>query len=170
MQEMLILVDENDREMGVSEKLQTHKEGKLHRGFSIFIFDQRGKLLLQQRSLTKYHCPGLWSNTCCGHPRHGENIEETAHRRLEEEMGFNCDLKEVGSFVYKTKFGNGLHEHEYLHVFKGVHDQDPDANPQEAEAWKWVSIPHLQKDILKNPSQYTYWFKLCFSKLGDRLK
>ena len=160
----VILVDERDTPIGTMEKLEAHKKGLLHRGFSIFIFNARGEMLIQKRALGKYHSGGLWSNACCSHPRPEEKLEEAVHRRLEEEMGFDCPLTEKFSFIYKVDFENGLTEHEFLHVFVGVADVTPSANPKEAEEWKYVDLKKLEKDIGKHSKKYTYWFRLALSK------
>lgn len=165
MEEKVILVDKNDKEVGTGEKLKTHQEGKLHRAFSIFVFNSKGELLIHQRARTKYHCGGLWSNTCCSHPRPGEHMEEAVHRRLKTEMGFDCKLKEIFSFIYQVKFGNNLFEHEYDHVFIGRFDGEPVPNPEEVEDWKWIETEELKKDIQKNPEKYTYWFKACIDRV-----
>src|SRR5690349_17076045 len=131
MEEYLILVDEQDHEIGTEEKLKTHRDAKLHRAFSIFIFNKKGQLLLQRRALSKYHSGGLWTNTCCGHPRPGENIDKAAHRRLQEEMGFDCNMKDVFRFTYKAPLDHGLTEHEVDHVFIGTCDAQPKLNHDE---------------------------------------
>ena len=135
--EQVILVDEKDKEIGLEEKIKAHKEGKLHRAFSVFVFNQKGEMLLQRRALTKYHSGGLWTNTCCSHPRKGEDVDKAASRRLKEEMGFSCGLKEVFSFIYKTGFDNGLMEHEFDHVFVGAYESEPKINPEEVAEYKW---------------------------------
>lgn len=167
--EQVILVDEADNQIGVEEKLKAHRDGKLHRAFSIFVFNSEGKLLLQQRALSKYHCGGLWANTCCSHPRPGEGTEIAAHRRLREEMGFDCPLKELFSFTYKAKFDNGLTEHEFDHVLIGKFDGTPKANPEEVESWKWVDIDELRNGIRQNPDKYVYWLKASFEKVFSLL-
>lgn len=164
MEERITLVDENDREIGSGEKLNVHEERKLHRAFSIFIFNLKGELMLQERAKTKYHSGGLWTNTCCGHPRIGEGTEQAAHRRLGEEMGFDCELKEVFSFIYDTKLDHGLYEHEFDHVFFGKFDLEPKINPEEADGWKWISLDGLKKDIAENPENYTVWFKIALDE------
>ena len=160
----VILVDKNDEEIGIEEKVKAHQEGKLHRAFSIFIFNSKGQLLLQRREKTKYHCGGLWSNTCCSHPRPGETLKDATHRRLKEEMGFDCEIKKSFHFVYQVEFNNGLIENEYDHVFIGKFDGDPNPNPDEVDAWKWVSIDGLKEDIDKNPEQYTPWLKIIIKE------
>lgn len=163
--EHVILVDENDNQIGVGEKVETHRQNQLHRGFSIFVFNSKGETLLQQRALSKYHCPGLWANTCCGHPRPGETVEQAAHRRLKEEFGFDAPFAEKLSYIYKVAFENGLHEHEFLHVFVGAADAKPAPNPEEIDGWKWVSIADIKNDIIQRPEQYAYWFKVSMEKL-----
>ncbi len=163
--EKVILVDKADNEVGVEEKMEAHREGKLHRAFSIFVFSSDGRLLLQQRALSKYHCPGLWSNTCCSHPRPGELVEAAAHRRLVEEMGFDCPLREAFSFTYKVKFDNGLVENEFDHVLMGRYDGVVKANPDEAESWKWLGINELRNDVRENPEKYTYWLRVSLERV-----
>ncbi|MBI2664488.1 isopentenyl-diphosphate Delta-isomerase [Candidatus Woesearchaeota archaeon] len=163
--ERVVLVDENDNEIGTAEKLQAHKDGRLHRAFSIFIFDSRGSLMLQQRAKSKYHSGGLWANTCCSHPRKGEAVEQAAHRRLQEEMGFDTDLKEIASFTYEVKFDNGLWEHEFDHVLLGRYGGSPTVNPDEVDDWKWISLEDLKQDVKDNPGIYAYWLKVALEKV-----
>lgn len=157
----VILVDRKDNKIGIEEKLKAHKEGKLHRSFSIFIFNKKGKLLIQRRAKTKYHSGGLWSNSCCSHPRPGKNLLKEAKKRLKEEMGFECKLKRAFSFYYKVKVGK-LIEHEFDHVFLGKFEGNPKPNPEEVEDFKWVKPEELKKDIKKNPKKYTSWFKIIY--------
>ena len=159
LEEKVILVDRSDRQIGVAEKLQAHHEGLLHRAFSIFVLNSQGQLLLQKRAKHKYHSGGLWTNTCCSHPRPDEPTELAVHRRLQEEMGFNCELREIFSFIYKAKLDHGLTEHEFDRVFVGY--SEPILNPEEAEDWKWIDLTSLQDDIQKNPQSYTYWLRDC---------
>nr|MDO8081962.1 isopentenyl-diphosphate Delta-isomerase [Candidatus Freyarchaeota archaeon] len=159
MNEMVILVDETDKEIGTEEKMKTHKEGKLHRAFSIFIFNSKGEMLLQKRAKSKYHSGGLWSNTCCSHPRPGEDVEQAAHRRLIEEMGFDCDLHESFDFVYRANLDHDLTEYEFDHVFIGKYDGEIKLNPEEAEDFKWVSMDAIKENVKKHPEKYTVWFK-----------
>ncbi len=166
MEENVILVDENDSPIGQMEKLRAHKEGALHRAFSIFIFNSRGEMLLQKRARSKYHSGGLWTNACCSHPRPGETIAEAAHRKLMQEMGFDCELKEMFSFTYRAEL-NGLVEHEFDHVLFGRYEKDPIPNPEEAEDFAWVSIEWLTMDIQQNPESYTVWFRICFEKVAS---
>lgn len=165
MEEKIILVDKNDTKIGTEEKIKTHKEGKLHRAFSIFIFNSKGELLLQKRVNTKYHTPGLWTNTCCSHPRPGELLEKAIHRRLIEEMGIDCELKKIFSFIYKATLKNNLFEHEYDHVFIGKFDGEPNPDLTEVDDYKWISIDELEKDINKNPKKYTPWLQIIFKKI-----
>ena len=165
MQERVILVDRMDREVGTEEKLKVHREGKLHRAFSIFIFNTAGELLLQKRSETKYHSGGLWTNTCCSHPRPSESNDWAARRRLNEEMGFDCELTELFSFIYQTKLENNLFEHELDHVFIGHYDGQPIPNPDEVDEWKWLDIDSLKRDVREHPDHYTYWFKLILNRV-----
>ena len=157
--EKVILVDENDREIGSEEKINAHREGRLHRSFSVFVFNSEGKLLMQQRASSKYHSGGLWSNTCCSHPRPGEEVREAALRRLNEEMGFGCRLRELFAFIYKVDFSNGLSEHEFDHVLVGMFEGIPRPNPEEVESFRWIDPEDLRAEIEKNPDNYTYWLK-----------
>lgn len=165
MKEEVILVDEQDKPLGTMEKLEAHKKGLLHRAFSIFIFNSKNELLLQQRSLTKYHSAGLWTNTCCSHPRPGENTHDAAKRRLKEEMGMETTLEYKTSFTYKTKFDNDLTEHEFDHVFIGNSDLDPVINKEEAHAYKWMSIEQIKTEIKFKPEEFTIWFRIAMEKL-----
>ena len=165
MEEHVILVDRMGREIGIEEKLKAHREGKLHRAFSIFIFNTLGDLLLQKRSETKYHSGGLWTNTCCSHPRLGESHYCAARRRLYEEMGFDCELTGLFSFIYHTELENDLFEHELDRVFVGRYDGQPVPNPDEVDDWKWMDIEQLKGDVEENPEYYTYWFKLILNRV-----
>lgn len=160
MEEFVVLVDEADRELGTKEKLAAHQANDRHRAVSVFLFNRNQELLLQQRAISKYHSGGLWTNTCCGHPRPGESPPEAARRRLKEEMGVSCDLQKKFDFVYQVALGKDLFEHEFDHVFVGEFDGKPKLNPLEAMNWKWMSLDNLQKDIGMNPEQYTAWFKI----------
>ncbi len=165
MEEKVILVDANDQEIGIAEKLIAHREGALHRAFSIFVFRSDGQLLLQKRAQTKYHSGGLWSNTCCSHPRPQEALEEAAHRRLTEEMGFDCALKEIFSLTYNVQLENDLWEHEYDHVFVGQYEGEPTPHPEEIDDWKWIDLGGVRKDIHNNPDRYTYWLRVCIDNI-----
>ncbi len=158
--EYVILVNENDQEIGKMEKQEAHEKGLLHRAFSVFIFNDQKELLLQQRALTKYHSAGLWTNTCCSHPRVNETIVQAAHRRLQEEMGFDCFLEVKTSFIYKADFDNGLTEHEFDHVLVGNFNGEVIINPTEVASYKWVAIDWLKQDMMKNPNNYTAWFTI----------
>ena len=163
--EQVILVDEQDNPIGLMEKQAAHVEPHLHRAFSVFVFNSKGELLLQQRALSKYHSPGLWTNTCCSHPRDGETLEEATSRRLMEEMGIACALHEVYTFIYKAYVGEGLTEHEFDHVFIGQSDDLPNINCDEVEAWKYMSLDDLKADIEHHPEHYTEWFKITFEEM-----
>ncbi len=167
--EYVILVDENDQEIGTMEKQEAHEKGLLHRAFSVFVFNENKELLLQQRALTKYHSAGLWTNTCCSHPRVGETIENAAHRRLMEEMGFDCELSTKTSFIYKAAFENGLTEHELDHILVGNFNGEINFNPTEVKNFKWIALEELQVDLLQNNQNYTAWFKIIFDNFQKSL-
>ena len=167
MTEHVILVDHNGREIGTQEKIQAHREGKLHSAFSVFIFNAVGELLLQRRAQTKYHSGGLWTNTCCSHPRPGESYHLAAKRRLNEEMGFDCELTELFSFIYHTQLDSDLFEHELDHVFVGHYNGQPTPDPNEVDDWKWIDINTLKQDVQVNPENYTYWFKLILDRVVE---
>lgn len=156
----VILVDEYDNEIGVYEKLKAHEEGRLHRAFSIFVFNSRGELLLQRRAIEKYHSGGLWTNTVCSHPHPGEDIIESAKARLMEEMGFRTEVHELFSFLYKSDYENGLTEHEFDHVFIGYYNDAPAPVAEEVMDYKWIILPDLVEDMRDKPDEYTSWFKL----------
>jgi isopentenyl-diphosphate delta-isomerase len=160
--ERVVLVDEADRAIGTEEKMAAHKGGLLHRAFSICVSNRSGAWLLQRRSATKYHSGGQWSNTCCGHPRPGERLDAAAHRRLREEMGFDCPLRRVSMLHYSARLDHGLVENEVDHVLWGEYDDDPDPDPTEAEEWSWVSPASLRERIAERPAEFTPWFKLLF--------
>lgn len=169
MVEMVILVDENDKKIGVEEKLKAHQQGILHRAFSIFIFNSKGQLLLQQRAKHKYHSSELWTNTCCSHPRPEEPLQDATRRRLQEEMGFSCDMKELLHFTYKANVGNKLTEHEFDHVFVGIYNGKVQPNPEEVQNFKWTTKEELVNDIKKNPQKYTEWLKIVFVDNIDKI-
>ena len=164
--EQVTLVDENDRVVGSEEKLRAHIEGKLHRAFSIFVFDAGGRILLQKRARTKYHSAGLWSNTCCGHPRPNESLRPAANRRLFEEMGFRCHLREAYKFRYRIALSNNLIEDEFDHVLVGTYNADPIPVPAEVESWKWLSLAGLREEIGANPEHFSYWLRLAITMEG----
>ena len=159
MKEIIICVDKNDNEVGHIEKMDAHIKGLLHRALSIFIFNEKNELLLQKRYSGKYHSPGLWTNTCCTHPNKDDRTDDAAIRRLQEEMGFSCDLKEVFSFMYYIKFDNDLIEHEFDHVYFGRYSNEISINPLEVEDYKWISLDNIKVDLKTNPDNYTFWFK-----------
>ena len=169
-EDKVILVDKNDNQVGLMPKLEAHEKGLLHRAFSIFIFNSRYELLLQKRASSKYHSGGLWTNTCCSHPREGEDTLDAANRRLDEEMGIKTSLRKVYDFIYKAELDNQLTEHEFDHVFYGVCDNDPILNKDEAEDFKWVDMETLNNDIMKNEDNYTVWFKIAFEYFYNYLK
>jgi isopentenyl-diphosphate delta-isomerase len=166
--EQLILVNEQDCEVGTCEKLETHRKGLLHRAISVFVFNSKGELMLQKRAATKYHSAGLWSNTCCSHPRPGETTEMAARRRLQEEMGFTCDVRPAGRLLYRVTFDNGLTEHEVDHMFIGEYERSPVLNPDEAEDWKWMSPTDIKRDITAHPEAYSHWFKLSLDDIFSK--
>ncbi|MCC1485124.1 isopentenyl-diphosphate Delta-isomerase [Winogradskyella immobilis] len=163
-EEQVILVDKNDNQIGLMPKLEAHEKAVLHRAFSVFIFNENNELMLQQRAMHKYHSPGLWTNTCCSHQRNGETNIKAGKRRLLEEMGFVTELKETTSFIYKAPFDNGLTEHELDHIMIGYYENAPEINKEEVEAWKWMSLENVKKDIELKPELYTAWFKIIFEK------
>lgn len=158
-------MDEQDRSIGRMEKMQAHVEGKLHRAFSVFIFNSRGEMLLQQRATEKYHSGGLWTNACCSHPGPDEDTAVAALRRLQEELGFVTPVEKLFDFVYRAEFGNGLTEYEFDHVFTGFYDGEIRFNPQEVKAVAWRRLDEIRHAILENPEEYTPWFRLAFPKL-----
>lgn len=165
MPKNIILVDNRDISIGTADKMAVHKNGQLHRAFSIFVFNNTGEMLLQKRALTKYHSRGLWTNTCCSHPRPGETTSAAARRRLQEEMGFTCQLTEAFSFTYQTAFTNKLTEYEYDHVFIGTFSGTPHPDPTEAAGWKWVFPAWLKTDLKRHPKHYTVWLKVCLDRV-----
>ncbi len=157
MEELLIVTDTQDRQIGVMEKLEVHRKGLLHRAFSVFLF--RGdEMLIQKRARAKYHSGGLWANTCCSHPRSGEPLREAVRRRLKEEAGIQCSVEELCSFIYRAEFANGLCEYEIDHVFVGEYDGAFHPNPEEAETMRYVSIDRLERELLQNPQKFAPWF------------
>lgn len=169
MEELVVLVDEKNNQIGLMPKMEAHEKALLHRAFSVFIFNKKGELMLQQRAASKYHSPLLWTNTCCSHQRDGESNLAAGKRRLQEEMGFTTPLKEVFSFVYKAPFDNGLTEHEFDHVLIGYFDDEPNINKEEAEAYKWMLLEDVKNDIEAHPSNYTEWFKIIFQESYQKL-
>ena len=168
-EEQVVLVNEKDEKIGLMPKQEAHVKGVLHRAFSVFIFNSKNELMLQQRAFEKYHTPGLWANTCCSHQRDGESSIEAGKRRLMEEMGFTTDLKETTTFIYKAPFDNGLTEHELDHILVGSYEADPKINPEEVASWKWMDLEEVRDDIKNNPDIYTPWFKIIFDKFYQHL-
>ncbi len=165
MNNLVVLVDTKDKEIGLMDKLEAHQKGLLHRAFSVFIFNSSDEFLLQRRATSKYHSAGLWSNTCCSHPDPDETIIEASERRLKEEMGLSvASIHELYQLIYKVEFDNGLTEHELDHVLVGYTDELPILNAVEASEWKYISYDDLKKDILENPDRYTFWFRVIFEK------
>lgn len=161
MEEYVIWVDRDDVDIGSGEKMATHASGKLHRAFSAVVFNSKGEMLLQQRAPGKYHSGGLWSNTCCGHPRPDEETVAAAQRRLMEEFGFTCELEEAFTFIYTAKLDHELMENEYDHVLCATYDEvQPQPDPDEIAAWRWMTIVKVLADMIQHPEQYTYWFKV----------
>lgn len=167
--EEVVLVDRADQRIGVADKLTAHRTALLHRAFSIFVFNSAGDVLLQRRAYTKYHSAGLWSNTCCSHPRPGEPTNAAALRRLQEEMGFTCPLESAFAFIYRADVGGGLIEHEYDHVFIGRCDALPSPDPREVAEWKWLSPARLSAELARNPGAYTFWLQVAWRELGVHL-
>ena len=166
--ERVILVDENDTPLGTMEKMEAHEKGVLHRAFSVFIFNSNGDMLLQQRALSKYHSGGLWTNTCCSHPRENETTVDAAHRRLQEEMGFDCEINKVFDFIYKKQLDKGLTEHELDHVFIGEYEGEVKFNPEEVNAYTYKPVQEVLSDVLQFPKKYTEWFKICLDEVVKR--
>lgn len=169
IEERVVLIDENDCEIGTMEKMEAHQKALLHRAISVFVFNSKGEWLLQRRALEKYHSSGLWSNTACTHPRPNESYMEAANRRLEEEMGLKCELTDLFHFIYKEKLDNELTEHELDHVFIGYSDETPNFNPEEVCDYKYISYDDLTADIHENPNKYTYWFKHVIENVQNHL-
>lgn len=170
MIEHVILVDSDDKEIGSMEKMEAHLSGMLHRAFSVFIFNSKGELLLQQRASGKYHSSGKWTNTCCSHPRKNEPTLDAAQRRLKEEMGMDCDLKYGFSFIYQADLDKGLSENEYDHVYFGISDEIPVPDPEEVSSFNYMNMNDLRSAIESSPSAYTEWLKICFDRMEEEYK
>ena len=164
MNDYVILVDENNNQIGIEEKILAHKKNLLHRAFSIFIFNDSFEILLQKRAPNKYHSGNLWTNTCCSHPLENLSLVESAKKRLVEEMGIKANLNEVFSFIYQAEFDNGLSEYEYDHVLFGISNNQPILNPDEAIDYKWIKISDLKAQIEKNPGNFTVWLQIMINK------
>jgi isopentenyl-diphosphate Delta-isomerase len=158
-EDLMVLVDDADRVIGTAGKRDAHHQGALHRAFSVIVWDSAGRLLLQKRHHGKYHSGGLWTNTCCGHPRPGEDIAAAALRRLEEEMGFTCSLTGLGTIRYRAELDHGAIEHEIVHVFRGLHDGEVAPNPAEAEGYQWSSLDDVRADVAAMPLRFSVWFR-----------
>jgi isopentenyl-diphosphate Delta-isomerase len=165
MTEEVILVNEQDEELGFLEKMEAHRKAVLHRAFSVFIFNNKGEMLLQKRASHKYHSGGLWTNACCSHPRPGEKTSDAASRRLNEEMGFQTAIKKIFDFTYKAEFDNGLTEFEFDHVFAGEYDGIIKANPEEVSDYCYKNIEEIEQSLQSHPKKYTAWFHLAFPKI-----
>jgi isopentenyl-diphosphate delta-isomerase len=169
MEQLVILVNENNEQIGTMPKLEAHEKAVLHRAFSVFIFNDKNELMLQQRAALKYHSALLWTNTCCSHQLVGETNIQAGKRRLNEEMGFVVELEESISFIYKAPFDNGLTEHEYDHVLIGKYNDIPRINQDEVANWKWMSLEAVKNDMLEQPEIYTEWFKIIFDKFYEHI-
>ena len=165
----VILVDDKDNMLGAGEKMQVHLDGTLHRAFSIFVLNDNSELLLQQRANDKYHSGGLWTNTCCSHPRPNETTIEAAHRRLMEEMGFDCELQPLFSMLYKGSVGNGLIEHEFDHIYIGKYNGPVVINEQEVKSYSFMSLDEVQSRIAETPNLFTLWMRIAFPEFLQKL-
>jgi isopentenyl-diphosphate delta-isomerase len=166
----VILVNTNDEEIGSMEKMDAHRQALLHRAFSVFVFNTDRQLLIHRRAFDKYHSAGLWTNTCCSHPRPGEATIDAAYRRLQEEMGFTCPLEKSFEFIYKTELEDGLYEHEFDHVFTGEFSGVPDINPDEVSEWKYISLEELEMDVNAHPEKYSVWFRIALPRIIEQIK
>jgi isopentenyl-diphosphate delta-isomerase len=165
IEEEVILVNERDEQTGTIAKMEAHRKALLHRAFSIFIFNSKGEMLLQQRAMGKYHSPGLWTNTCCSHPRPGEEVEKAAQRRLKEEMGIDTQLHKAFDFIYRTEFENGLTEFEFDHVYTGVFNGPLYPDRQEVHDYCYRSMEDIEYDLQRRPEKYSAWFRIAFPKI-----
>lgn len=170
MEELVVLVNPQDEVLGLMEKMQAHENGLLHRAFSVFLFNEKGEMLLQKRATEKYHSPNQWTNACCSHPRENEIYLDAAKRRLKEELGIESELKERFHFIYKADVGQDLWEHELDHVFTGTYDGDFNLNPEEVSEIKYMSITELNADIQHYAERYTEWFKIIWAEYRNHLK
>ncbi len=168
-EEQVVLVDGDDHAVGTMGKIQAHREGQLHRALSVFVFNNEGELLLQKRADSKYHSPGLWTNTSCSHPRPGENIADAASRRLAEEMGMSCALTFVFSFTYRSELDQGMIEHEIDHVFVGRTDDVPEPDSSEVSDWAYADLEEIRNQIETTPDRFTSWFPLCFERVIENI-
>lgn len=172
LEEVVILVDKHDKKLGVLEKLKAHEgKGLKHRAISVLLCNSQRQVLFQKRAKEKYHCPGLWANTCCGHPRPGESNIDAAYRRLNEEMGIvGCELTEIFPIIYEVQFGNGLSENEYDHVFIGEYNGDPKPNPKEVADWAWLDLQDLKNKMFSEKEKYTYWSRIIINNIGSHFE
>jgi isopentenyl-diphosphate delta-isomerase len=166
-EDKIILVNEHDDMIGAMDKMEAHKQGLLHRAFSIFIFNGKGEMLLQQRALTKYHSAGLWTNACCSHPIPGEKLQEAAERRLMEELGFETPIEKIFDFVYKAEFDNGLIEHEFDHVFAGEYEGEINVDPGEVQDYTYIEVASIKNMLQQTPQKFTAWFHIAFPKIEE---
>lgn len=169
-EDLIVLVNEKDENIGSIGKLEAHQKGLLHRAFSILIWNDNDELLIHQRAFGKYHSAGLWTNTCCSHPKINETILDAAHRRLKEEMGFDCELEHKFHFIYKVELENQLFEHELDHVLIGRYNQNPNPNTDEVKTYKWISFSDLKNEIAAKPENYTFWFKEIINNFEDKIR
>lgn len=165
--EEVILVNEHDEVTGSMEKMEAHRKGLLHRAFSIFIFNGKGEMLLQQRAFSKYHSGGLWTNACCSHPQPGEETKDAVQRRLKEELGFETAVKKIFDFTYRAEFDNGLIEHEFDHVFAGEYEGELKVNSEEVNDFCYKEMKAIKQSLQTHPHKYTAWFHLAFPKIED---
>jgi isopentenyl-diphosphate Delta-isomerase len=165
MEQQVILVNEKDEVKGTAGKMEVHRKGLLHRAFSVFIFNKRGEMLLQQRAMNKYHSGGLWTNACCSHPEPEEKTKTGAIRRLKEELGFETELEKVFDFVYKAEFDNGLVEYEFDHVYTGRYDGEIDFAREEVMEVCYKPIEEISHSLIQQPNRFTAWFRLAFPKV-----
>jgi isopentenyl-diphosphate delta-isomerase len=168
-EEHVVLVNTLDQDQGTMEKMEAHRAGQLHRAFSVFILNSRGELLLQQRAHHKYHSGGLWTNTCCSHPREGEDVVDAGKRRLIEEMGMQCQISKGFDFIYRSELDGGLVEHEFDHVLFGISDVAPQPNADEVADYRYVTFSAVRKEMAEDPERFTTWFRICFERAADHL-
>jgi len=166
--QQVVLVNENNKRLGIAEKMKAHQDGSLHRAFSIFVFNPKKELLIQQRAKTKYHSNELWSNTVCSHPNPGETYPQAVHRRLKEEMGFDCRLKKLFHFIYCANFTNGLTENEYDCVYIGKYNGQLKPDYQEIMDYKWIGLKDLKRDMVKNPEKYSAWLGIALKRINNK--
>jgi isopentenyl-diphosphate delta-isomerase len=170
VEDLIVLVNEKDEHIGSIGKLEAHQKGLLHRAFSIIVWNDQHEILIQQRAFGKYHSEGLWTNTCCSHPKIGETILEAAHRRLQEEMGFDCELHQKFHFIYQAELENQLIENELDHVLIGKFNQNPIPNLEEVKDYRWISLEKLKNEIVEKPAQFTFWFKEIINNFEDKIR